>query len=291
MKHESGWKMTRREALAVFGALAASAKMSGTFAHEVSAFKGIALQMYTLREPAKKDLPGTLKKVRDMGWEYIQWSGMPDLPASEIRAALDNAGLTAVSCHIGIEAFETDFDGQVAFWRTVGNSDLAPGGMMSDCRKDLEAWLRGAARLDAVAARLKETGMRLSYHNHDWEFEKFDNDPRAKIDILMEATSDLCAELDLAWVFLGGADPADYIKKFKNRCPMIHAKDCLETRKLGRRAQFVPLGQGALNWQAIFEAGKEAGVEWYIYEQDNAEKDIFECAQESFDFLKKSLSL
>ncbi|HOM49153.1 MAG TPA: hypothetical protein PK491_11610, partial [Candidatus Hydrogenedentes bacterium] len=68
-------------------------------------------------------------------------------------------------------------------------------------------------------------------------------------------------------------------------------KDCLETRKLGRRAQFVPLGQGALNWQAIFEAGKEAGVEWYIYEQDNAEKDIFECAQESFDFLKKSLSL
>jgi sugar phosphate isomerase/epimerase len=291
MKHETDWKMTRREALAAFGIMAASMKMIDVRAQESDPFKGIALQLYTLRDPAKKDLPGTLKKVRDMGWEYVQWSGMPDLPADEIRKALDDAGLTCVSSHCGVEGFETDFDAQVAFWKTVGNADVAPGGMMSDCRKDLEAWLRGAARLDAVGARLKEAGMRLSYHNHDWEFETFDGDERAKIDILMEATSDLCAELDLAWIFLGGADPAAYMKKFKNRCPMIHAKDCLEKRLLGRRAQFVPLGQGALDWDAVFEAGKEAGVEWYIYEQDNSDKDIFECAQESFDFLKKSLSL
>ena len=291
MKKDLDWKLTRREAFAAFGLLAASMKMTGARAQESDTFKGIALQMYTLREPAKKDLPGTLKKVRDMGWEYVQWSGMPDLPADEIRKALDDADLKAIASHCGLQGFEDDFEKEVAFWKTVGNADVAPGGMMSDCRKDLEAWLRGAARLDAVASRLKEVGMRLSYHNHDWEFETFDGDERAKIDILMDVTTDLCADLDLAWVFLSGADPAAYIKKFKNRCPMIHAKDCLEKRLLGRRAQFMPLGQGVLDWDAIFEAGKEAGVEWYIYEQDNADKDIFECAQESFDFLKTSFSL
>ena len=61
--------------------------------------KGIALQLYTMREPAAKDLAGTLARVRDMGWTHVQWSGMPNIPAAEIRAALDAADLDIVACH------------------------------------------------------------------------------------------------------------------------------------------------------------------------------------------------
>lgn len=292
MKHDSEWKLTRRETLAALGAMALSAKFAAAAdAVEECKFKGIALQMYTMREPAKQDLPGTLKKVRDMGWEYIQWSGMPDLPAQEIRNALDTAGLTAISAHVGIEAFEKDFDNQVAFWKTVGNADVAPGGMMGDCKDTLEAWKRGAARLDAVGAKLREAGMRLSFHNHDWELGKYEGDDRSRLEILMAETTpgNLCSELDLAWVHVGGADPAETMLKFKGRCPMIHAKDYEGKSLLTRRVQFKPLGQGILDWPTIFEAGRQAGVEWYIYEQDSADKDIFECAKESFEFLSKNL--
>lgn len=294
MSRDFGTEMSRREAMAALGGLAWSLHCGARLAvaqEGKGAFKGIALQLYTMREPAKQDLAGTLKKVREMGWEYVQWSGMPDLPAAEIRAALDAAGLKAVACHCGVEPFETDFDNQVAFWKTVGVSDVGPGGMMGDCRESLEAWIKGAKRLDVVGAKLREQGLRLNYHNHDSEFEKYPEDPRAKLDILRDETApgNLHFELDLAWVQVGGADPAATMLQYKNRCPMIHAKDCLAKRLLGRRVQFMPLGEGVLDWPVIFKAGREAGVEWYIYEQDNADRDIFECAKISFEFLSKNL--
>jgi len=286
--------LSRREALAALGLLGLSwgthfAAKPAT-AGEPKAQGGIALQLYTMRAPAKEDLPGTLAKIREMGWEYVQWSGMPNLPAEKIREALDAAGLKAIAAHVGVEAFEKDFDESVRFWKTVGATDVAPGGMMRDCRDTLEGWLRGAKRLDALGARLRAVGMRLSYHNHSFEFEQFPGDPRAKLDILMEATGpeNLNAELDTAWVFHGGADPAAYIRKYKGRCPVIHVKDIVPTNE-GRKFQFKPLGQGALNWQEIFAAGRESGVEWYVYEQDAGEGSPFDYARASYEFLAKNL--
>lgn len=248
---------------------------------------GIALQLYTMRDPAKENLNLTLKRVRAMGWEYVQWSGMPVLSAGEIRGALDAAGLTAVAAHCGVEGFEKDFDKEVEFWKTVGVSDVAPGGMMDDCRKSLAAWMEGAMRLDAVGAKLREAGLRFSYHNHDFEFGKFEGDSRCKLDILYASTApnNLYAELDTAWVQVGGSDPAQYIRKYAGRCPVIHVKDLASDKTHGR---FSPLGKGILDWPAIFEAGRAAGVEWYVYEQDTC-KDPFEDAQISFEFLSANV--
>lgn len=287
-------KLSRREALAAFGVLALSGQ--ATFggkaekSEDPKAQKGIALQLYTVRDPAKKDLAGTLKRVRDMGWEYVQWSGMPVLPAEKIREALDAAELKAVAAHVAVESFEKDFDESVRFWKTVGALDVAPGGMMNDCRSSLDAWLKGAKRLDAVGAKLRAAGMRLSYHNHSFEFEKFPGDPRYKLDILMEAArpGNLNAELDTAWVLNGGTDPAAYIRKYKGRCPVIHVKDILPAKE-GAKFQFMPLGQGAVNWKDVFAAGRESGVEWYIYEQDGGEGSPFDFTRTSYEFLKKNL--
>lgn len=283
--------VSRREALALLGALAISSQAPCRGAEsETKSKSGIALQLYTVRDAARADLPGTLKKVREMGWEYVQWSGMPDLPAEKIREALDAAGLKAIAAHCDVESFEKDFDAAVKFWKTVGASSVGPGGMMDDCRKTLEDWLRGAKRLDAIGAKLRSVGMRLSYHNHNMEFTKFPDDPRCKLDILLEATSpeNLCAELDVAWVKVGGADPAAYIRKCKNRCPVIHAKDLAGEKKTGK-SMFTPLGQGVLNWPDIFAAGRESGIEWYVYEQDSCDGDVFACASASYEFLKKNV--
>lgn len=280
---------SRREALGAIGLFAVACHPLFT-ATAASKKRAMALQLYTLRDPAKKDLADTLKKVRQMGWEYVQWSGMPNLPAEKIRAELDAAGLKAIAAHTAIEPFEKDFDANVKFWKTVGNKDIAPGGMMSDCKDNLAAWLKGARRLDQLGAKLHAAGLRLSYHNHAFEFEKFPDDNRRKIDILMEATKpeNLCAELDLAWVLVGGADPAAYIRKYKGRCPVVHAKDVV-LAKNGKKQQFKPLGQGELNWPEIFAAGDEAGIQWYVYEQDSGEGSPFDFAQASYEFLAKHM--
>lgn len=280
---------SRREALGAIGlfALACHPLLN---ANAAPTKRKMALQLYTLRDPAKKDLTDTLKKVRAMGWEYVQWSGMPNLPAEKIRAELDAAGLKAVAAHVGMEPFEKDFDTNAKFWKTVGITDLAPGGMMNDCKADLAAWLKGAARLDALGAKLRAAGLRLSYHNHAFELEKFSGDNRPKLDILMDSTKpgNLCAELDIAWLLVGGADPAAYIRKFKGRCPVIHVKDVV-LAKNGKKQQFKPLGQGEINWPEVFAAGDASGVEWYIYEQDSGEGSPFDYAQASYEFLSKQM--
>lgn len=253
--------------------------------------KGIAIILYTVREPAKQDLFGTLKRVRDCGFEYVQWSGMPAVHPEEARSALDNAGLKAVAGHCGIEPFESNFAQEVAFWKTLGANDIAPGGMMNDCRDTLEAWLKGADRLNALGERLRGEGIRLSYHNHDFELGKFEGDERCKLDILYESTDprNLNAELDLAWVQVGGADPAAYIRKYAGRCPVIHCKDMKAERNASGRPIFAPLGQGCLDWDAIFTAAEEAKVEWCVYEQDSHEGDLWDCVRTSCEFLKQSI--
>ena len=253
-----------------------------------SARPRIALQLYTLREPAKDNLSETLMRVREMGWEYVQWSGMPDLPSETIRRMLDAAGLKAVAAHVDVKRFETDFAEQVRFWKQVGVGDVAPGGMMEECRGSLEAWNQGANRLEVLGEKLGEAGLRLSYHNHAFEFETFPEDARCKEDILLETTSPrhLYAEFDTAWIHVGGQDPAVYLRKYQGRCPVIHVKD-LAPLPMKDKPRFVPLGQGILDWPTILAAGRDAGVAWYIYEQDTCEGSPFECARISLEFMKR----
>jgi sugar phosphate isomerase/epimerase len=252
----------------------------------------IAIILYTVREPAQEDLAGTLKRVRESGFEYVQWSGMPPIPADEIRKALDDAGLIAIAGHCAVDPWEEDFEKELKFWKTVGAADVAPGGMMDDCKDSLDAWRNGVRRLDILGTKLRNEGVRLSYHNHAWEFEKFEGDDRYKLDILYEETerNHLFCELDLAWVRHGGEDPAKYIRKYAGRCPVLHAKDL--TEKVDDRGvpEFKPLGQGILDWPEIFKAASESGVEWLVYEQDTHDCDPLESARESFEFLDKNLS-
>ena len=283
--------LTRRQALGTLGLLGLVAQVGYSAEKKKKAASakkaGIALQLYTLRDEAKKDLNGTLKRAADMGWRYVQWSGMPNLDADKIRAALDAAGLKCIACHTGMESFEKDFDKEVAFWKTVGCLDVAPGGMMKDCTKDLAAWKNGCQRLDVLGAKLRGVGMRLSFHNHQMEFEKFPGDARTKYDILMAETkpANLGGEIDIAWALAAGVDPVALIKGvLKGRCPVVHAKDVVPNSD-PKKHKLVALGQGKVDWKGVFAAGREAGIEWYVYEQDRGDGTVWEFTKASYDFL------
>ncbi len=186
--------------------------------------------------------------------------------------------------------FEKDFDAAVRTWKTVGVDHLAVGSMMKECTANLDAWLLGVKRLAAVGAKLREEGIRFAYHTHAPDFQKFPADPRRKIDIMLESSpaTDLKAEFDVAWVLAGGASPADYLRKYKGRSPVIHVKDLMPLKK-GGKVQFTPLGQGVQNWKEVITAAHESGVEWFAYEQDSGQGSPFDWARESLDFLTKNL--
>ena len=250
----------------------------------------IAIILYTVRDAAEQDLPGTLRRVRDAGFEYVQWSGMPELPALEICELLDDAGLTAIAGHYPAEPFEESYAAALKHWKRIGVKDVAPGMMMEECRDRLEKWLEGAERLESIGKQLREDGIRYSYHNHAVELECLEGDPRTKLDILYEKTDpkSLCAELDVAWLYIGGADPAETIRKYAGRCPVIHVKDT-SSKPGTKEPVFTALGRGNLDWEAIFAAAWEAGVEWLVYEQDETEGDIFEDLAESYAFLRRAV--
>ena len=168
----------------------------------------------------------------------------------------------------------------------MGNKDITTAGMMKDCSANLEAWLRGCKRLDALGAKLRGVGMRLSYHNHTHEFEEFPDDPRTKHQIIMDATKpeNLCAELDIAWAHAASVNVPAYIRKLTGRIKAVHAKDVIVQ---GTKHTLTVLGQGSVPWKEVFAAGKDAGTEWWIYEQDSGQGSPFDYTRASYEFLSK----
>jgi len=135
--------------------------------------------------------------------------------------------------------------------------------------------------------KMKEAGMRFAYHNHEFEFGKFDG--KMIMDYLMDgfAEADMQVILDTYWVQCAGCDPVIWIKKLAGKVPKVHFKDMTV---VGREQRFAEIGAGNLNWPAIIDACKVSGVEWVIVEQDNSYgRDPFDCLKESYEFLVKNI--
>jgi len=146
-----------------------------------------------------------------------------------------------------------------------------------------EGYRRFAQDASEIGRQLHEAGLTFSYHNHSFEFERFGK--RTGLDIIFEESDAryLQAEIDTYWVQHGGGDPAAWIRKVKGRMPVVHLKDMVI---VDRKQVYAEVGEGNLNWSAILEACREAGVEWYAVEQDTCQRDPFESLAISFRNLK-----
>jgi sugar phosphate isomerase/epimerase len=120
---------------------------------------------------------------------------------------------------------------------------------------------------------MKERGLTFGYHNHSFELEKFDG--RTGLEILYSESDPAAftAEIDTYWIQHGGGDPAWWIRGVAGRSPLVHLKDMTMR---GSQQLMAEVGEGNLNWPAILEACRAAGVLWYIVEQDTCQRDPFE---------------
>lgn len=228
--------------------------------------------MYTVREFTKTPagVAESLAKLKAAGYEAVQLSGLGPIDTRELARMLDGEGLVAAATHVGWDRYRNDIDNVVEEHKILGCRHTAVGSMPQSYRTP-EGVSQFAREASEVAARLAAEGISFSYHNHDFEFEKFDG--RTLMQRLIDESDPLLGmEIDTYWVQAGGGDPAAWVRKVKGRIPLVHLKDMA---KVGRESVMAEVGEGNLNWPAILEACRDAGVEWYCIEQDICRRDPF----------------
>jgi sugar phosphate isomerase/epimerase len=243
----------------------------------------VALQMYTVRDQLKEDFEGTFRKVAQIGYAGVEFAGTGDRTASELKKFLNDLGLKLAGSHVGWAALESDLNRVIEDNLTLGNPYVVCPSVPQDRRGSADGYRETARKLSQIGEACKRQGIQLCYHNHSFEFQKLDG--KYALDILYEASDPrfLQAEIDTYWVRHGGEDPAAYIRKYAGRSPLIHLKDM----EPGQERFFAEVGEGILDFKAIFEAAETGGAAWYIVEQDRCRRNPIDSARLSFENLKK----
>lgn len=239
------------------------------------------LQLYTVRDHMEQDPRATLKAVKTMGYDTVETAGLAGLSAAAFRELLDEFGLRAFSMHVGIDALAEDVDQQIETAKTLGADFLVVPWIGGEETSDRAAWEQYAKEMDVAGEAVRGAGLKLCYHNHAHEFALIGGDTVFDIIFNTAAPENLAAEIDVYWVKHAGYDPAAVIQQYTDRCPIVHFKDMTPAEP----HTFTELGQGVIDWPAMVETCKKAGVQWCVVEQDLCSGDSLESARVSAEFM------
>lgn len=247
----------------------------------------LGLQLYTVRSALNEDYVGTLKEVREAGYDAVEMAGAAPMSGRELKGILDDLGLRVAGMHVALDPMLAAFDDTVQLANELSTMNLVVPFLPEDRRKSRDDWLKTASLLDETGARCRAAGLQLSYHNHSFEFVKLGD--QYALDLLFGNTSpqNVKCELDTYWIRHGGEDPVAYINRYAGRIVILHVKDMA-----GNEARsFTEIGQGILDWHAIHEAATAAGAEWYCVEQDICPGAPIESARISAKFIREQLGV
>jgi sugar phosphate isomerase/epimerase len=252
----------------------------------MSSSSKLAAQLYTLRDFTKTpaDIAATLKRVRQMGYEAVQCSALGKIEPQELAKILQGEGLTCCATHVPLDRMKNETQAVVDEHKLWGCRYTAVGGFFPK-NPTAADWHGFANDYSAVAEKFKGSGVEIGYHNHSHELARFDAGKTALQILFDELDKSIWWEIDTYWIQHGGADPIEWIRKVSGRIPCVHLKDMAITPE--RQQLMAEVGEGNLNWPGILEACREAGVKWYIVEQDVCQRDPFESLKISFDNLKE----
>lgn len=247
-----------------------------------------------------------MKKIKEIGYSYVEVSQveMTEENVAGLKKATEDFGMTISALSAAVEAspmkpdgetLEKDFDKIVNDCKILNCDYLRVGMMPIAYMGSYELSLAFAKKCDEYAEKLDAHGIKLYYHNHHVEFTKYDG--KYLLDILKDETNKIGFELDVHWVYRGGENPVDFIKKYKGKVELLHLKDYkiapLDTSKLGtdRKAfgeawngvvRFAEIFDGSLDFDGIIAAGLDADVKFMIIEQDDTYgEDPFVCLARS----------
>jgi sugar phosphate isomerase/epimerase len=255
--------------LGVPGTKAASAGIGPSFTGPVG------LQLYSLREQFKKDVPGTLDEVKRFGVKYVELAGTYDLSAEQFNAELKKRGLQAIAAHFPYERYRDDAEGVA---REAKELDLQYAGCAwiphqgdfdeKTCREAIEVF-------NKAGEALAKQGLRFFYHVHGFEFQPYQQG--TLLDLLFQETNPKYVnyEMDIFWIVFPGQDPVKLLQKYGARWELAHLKDMKKGTPTGLLTgstdvkNDAALGAGQMDLPAILGAAKKAGVKWYFIEDES----------------------
>ena len=243
-------------------------------------FGGLAL--YTLRNDMGTDAKTTLQAVADAGYINIEAAGYTDgkfynMSPIDFKKYLDEVGLNPISTHQGSVTLE-NADAMMADVKAAGFEyfviPVPPMGLFTKNQETNKMGMTGGAAnlaeiLDTLGEKCKAAGLKLLYHNHDFEFIK-DTDGIVPIDYLLEHCNpeNVNFQMDLYWVTKAGADPVAYFEKYPGRFKIWHVKD------MDDQGRFAPIGQGKIDFARILANKELSGMKYYMVEQDKTFDDM-----------------
>lgn len=254
----------------------------------------LAAQLYNLRDFCRtaEDLDESLGKVKKIGYNSVQLSGVGPIPANIISDLVKKHDLTICATHISLDRFKNDFDNVVKDHKLWDCQYVGIGSMPLEYLNSLEGIKKFTIEFSEIAKKLNDNGLRFVYHNHNFEFQRIDGS-RTIMDILFEETDKDNFEflLDTYWVTAGGSDPIYWIKKLKNRLSVIHIKDMQIERVENHSVKQImcEIMEGNLNWDGILKECNKSNVKWYVVEQDTCKGDPFDCLKTSYDNIIRAI--
>lgn len=269
----------------------------------------VGIQLFSLREDMEKDMDATLAAVKEAGYDYVEFAGYFGKSAEEVKALLDKHGLTCISVHQTHDVFlGEDAQANVDYLKTIGAKYCCIPWMPVQKMANKEGFTQLCEEAKKVGKLLKDNGIQLGYHNHDFEFLELDGEFIFDKLYASVPADLLTTEIDTCWVKYAGQDPAEYLKKYTGRVNIVHLKDFTcknlnagpayslidedgnEVKGVSREENefvFKALGTGMQDFKSILEACEAAGTEYIIYEQDQApERPAIESAKMSREYLK-----
>jgi sugar phosphate isomerase/epimerase len=290
--------MDRRSFLQLSTAAATLPLLTQSLWPEAGKHFPIGLQLSTLvkHKVDQPELVDNLHQIASIGFQEVEpWHASYTIPAEQLRQDIAGAGLTAPSGHFEYADLTNDFAAQMDYAKTLGLKWVVCPMLPKSQWMSAEGFHTAAKQLNDWAKRVNEQGMRFAFHNHDYEFRKFDG--VTGYDILLRETDPklVYLEMDCYWITQAGYDPVQMLHRLGRRVRMLHIKD----RKPGfppsydmsdSSSHFTEVGTGGIDWSAVLAVAKELDVEHYFIEQDRIQGSPIDSLRASYTYLRKVLA-
>lgn len=270
-----------------------AAKLSETALPDPRSF-ALGLQLYTIRDAMTTDVPGSLKKVSDMGYKYVELADYADgkfygYTPADFKKMVNDLGMEIISSHTQVEGVGVTLDSarkMAEDHALIGAKYCIQPWIVEEMRDSVATYQRMAANWNEIGKVMKEFGLQFGYHNHNFEFANVEGKIPYFDIMLAELDKDLVVmEMDMFWVAQAGHNPVDIFNKYPGRFPLFHLKDGYEQLPPYFdvvKDNIAPVGEGVVPFKDIIAAKDVAGMKYMIVEQDESrDGDMFADVQKS----------
>jgi sugar phosphate isomerase/epimerase len=250
----------------------------------------VAVQLYSVRDDMEKDFYGTIKAMKEIGYDGVEFAGLFNEDPEKIKAYCEEIGIVPISAHVPYYDMLENPEAVLAAYKTIGVKYVVVPYLTEECRPGTDGFAATVEGIRKIGEAAKALGIQLLYHNHDFEFVKIGEE--YALDVLYSSIPEdlLKTEIDTCWVNVAGVNPAEYIEKYSGRAPVVHLKDFKKSGdKLGKLYEligiedeaeaeeedtfsFMPVGHGVQDMPEILAACEDAGAQWVVVEQDSPAK-------------------